>query len=148
MSDVSHRRSDLTTHPDAAELRQRYDRVLGQRDVMLLDGPVLLTGLYLAISPWVVHFSGARFDLTLNNLVLGLAIAALGIGLTIAPSRMYGLSGAMAAIGVWLIISPWVVTRHPDNGMIWNNVITGAVTCLLGLIALGVVMRMNRKREA
>ncbi|CAM5665256.1 hypothetical protein SBADM41S_06671 [Streptomyces badius] len=41
MSNVSHARSDLSGHPDASEMRARYDRVMGGRDVALVDAPVL-----------------------------------------------------------------------------------------------------------
>ncbi|KUJ54568.1 hypothetical protein ACZ90_66340 [Streptomyces albus subsp. albus] len=143
MADVSHHRGDLAGHPDVSEMRERYARVLSGRDVVLLDGPVLLAGLYFAVSPWVVHFSG-NTDLRTHNLIIGICVALLGLGLTMAPERMYGLSWAMCAIGAWMIVSPWVVTRFPDAGMIWNNVVVGAITCLLGLAAAGVVMRSNR----
>ena len=45
MANVSHQRGDLSSHPDAQEMRARYDRVLGGRDVALVDGPVFLLGL-------------------------------------------------------------------------------------------------------
>ncbi|MGA6153526.1 SPW repeat protein [Stenotrophomonas sp. NPDC087984] len=144
MADVSRAKGDLTGHPDVSEMRERYARMMDARDVVFLDGPVLLAGLYFAISPWVVHFSGTSPNLMVNNLVLGIAIALLGIGLTTAPRRMYSLCWAMSAIGVWMIISPWVVARGPDIGMIVNNVAVGAVTCLFGLIAAGMVMRKGR----
>ncbi|MFF4477730.1 SPW repeat protein [Streptomyces melanosporofaciens] len=145
MADVSRAKGDLTGHPDVSEMRERYARMMDARDVVFLDGPVLLAGLYFAISPWVVHFSGTSPNLMVNNLVLGIAIALLGIGLTTAPRRMYSLCWAMSAIGVWMIISPWVVARGPDIGMIVNNVVVGAVTCLFGLIAAGMVMRKGRE---
>ncbi|MFC0597217.1 SPW repeat protein [Streptomyces palmae] len=147
MAHVSHHRGDLADHPDAAEMRDRYERVLGGRDVVLLDGPVLLAGLYLAVSPWVVHFSG-NADLRTNNLIIGIAVALLGLGLTMVPRRMYGLCWAMVVIGAWMIVSPWVVTRFPSTGMIWNNVVVGAVTCLLGLAAAGLLMRTNRAKRS
>ncbi|MBU3866969.1 SPW repeat protein [Streptomyces sp. 4503] len=145
MADVSRAKGDITGHPDVSEMRERYARMMDARDVVFLDGPVLLAGLYFAISPWVVHFSGTSPNLMVNNLVLGIAIALLGIGLTTAPRRMYSLCWAMSAIGVWMIISPWVVARGPDIGMIVNNVVVGAVTCLFGLIAAGMVMRKGRE---
>ncbi|MGW7753674.1 SPW repeat protein [Streptomyces violaceusniger] len=144
MADVSRAKGDLRGHPDVSEMRERYARMMDARDVVFLDGPVLLAGLYFAISPWVVHFSGTNPNLMVNNLVLGIAIALLGIGLTTAPRRMYSLCWAMSAIGVWMIISPWVVARGPDIGVIVNNVVVGAVTCLFGLIAAGMVMRKGR----
>ncbi|MFE2186404.1 SPW repeat protein [Streptomyces sp. NPDC059455] len=145
MADVSRARGDITGHPDVSEMRERYARMMDARDVVFLDGPVLLAGLYFAISPWVVHFSGTSPNLMVNNLVLGITIALLGLGLTAAPRRMYSLCWAMSAIGVWMIISPWVVARGADAGMIVNNVVVGAITCLFGLIAAGMVMRKGRE---
>lgn len=133
--DVSHHAGDLSSHPDVHEMRARYARVLSEPGEVAVDGLVVLAGLYCAISPWTVHFSATRTDLMINNLILGIAVALIGVGLSIAPDRMRGMSMAMAGIGVWLIISPWVVTRFPDTGTIWNNVVTGAVICLLGLVA-------------
>jgi SPW repeat len=142
--DVSHRAGDLSSHPDVHEMRARYARVLSGRGEVAVDGLVTIAGLYCAISPWVIHFSGTRTDLMINNLILGIAVALIGVGLSMAPERMRGMSLAMAAIGVWLIISPWVVTRSPTVGMISNNVVTGAVICLLGLVATMATMAIKR----
>ena len=145
MADVSRPRGDLKGHPDVSEMRERYARMIEARDVVFLDGPVLLAGLYFAISPWVVHFSGTSPSLMVNNLILGIAVALLGLGLTAAPRRMYSLCWAMSAIGVWMIISPWVVAGYDaDAGMIWNNIVVGAFTCLFGLAAAAMVMRKER----
>lgn len=143
--DVSHHAGDLSSHPDVSEMRERYARVMSGRGEVAVDGLVVLAGLYCAISPWTVHFSGTRTDLMINNLLLGLAVALIGAGLSMAPERMRGMSMAVAVVGAWLIISPWVVTRFPDSGMIWNNVLTGAVICLLGLAA---AMALTRNRLA
>ncbi|MFE0193290.1 SPW repeat protein [Streptomyces sp. NPDC059008] len=141
MADVSHTRGDLAGHPDASEMRARYERVLGGRDVVLVDGPVFLVGLYCAVSPWIVHFAAAQPPLVLHNLILGIAIALLAVGFTVAPARMYGLSGAMCAIGVWMIISPWIVGSSPDAGVIWNNLVIGVLTFLLGAMCVAVASR-------
>ncbi|MFB7634562.1 SPW repeat protein [Streptomyces sp. NPDC056149] len=144
MADVSHPRGDLAGHPDASEMRARFERTLGGRDVVLVDGPVFLVGLYCAVSPWVVHFAASQPALRTHNLIVGIAIALLAIGFTVTPERMYGLSGAMCAIGAWLIISPWVVGRGPDAGVIWNNVVIGALTFLLGALCVAVASRSRR----
>ncbi|MBY8886295.1 SPW repeat protein [Streptomyces sp. PTM05] len=142
--DVSHHAGDITSHPDVSEMRERYARVVSSRGEVAVDGLVVLAGLYCAISAWTVHFSSSRPDLMINNLVIGLAVALIGVGLSMAPDRMRGLSWATAAMGVWLIISPWTVTRFPDKGIIWNNVVIGAVICLLGMAAAVTVMRNSR----
>jgi hypothetical protein len=140
----------MAGHPDLAEMRERYARIEARRGVAALDGLVLLTGLYAAISPWVVHFTLASPELRVNNLILGLALAAIGLALTLAPERMYRMSGVVAVIGVWMIISPWVVTvgHTATRGLIWNNVVIGVVCCLLGFAALGMVRQTTRTPAA
>ncbi|WP_406417843.1 SPW repeat protein [Streptomyces sp. NBC_00873] len=147
MSNVSHTRADITSHPDVSEMRERYARMLGGRDVALVDGPVFLVGLYCAISPWVLHFTASQPTLVQHNLIMGIAIAVLGLGFTVMPDRMYGLSWAICAMGIWMIISPWVVGSSPDMGVILNNVIIGGLAVLLGLACAGVAMKSNRTQR-
>ncbi|WP_372349209.1 SPW repeat protein [Streptomyces sp. KL116D] len=145
MADVSHHRGDLAGHPDASEMRDRYARVLGGREGALVDGPVFLLGLYCAFSPWAVHFSGSQPSLATHNLIMGIAIALLGLGFTVAPARMYGLSWAMCAMGAWMIVSPWVVGSSPDTGVILNNVIVGGLALALGLMCTGSAAKSARE---
>jgi hypothetical protein len=106
-----------------------------------IDGLSFLTGLYLAISPWVVGFD--RFTtLTANNLIVGAALAMLALGFV----RPYGSARHMAwaapVIGAWTIIAPWVVNGHvATTATIWSNVVTGVVAVLLGLAATALGMR-------
>ncbi|MFD4173804.1 MULTISPECIES: SPW repeat protein [Streptomyces] len=141
MSNVSHARSDLSGHPDASEMRARYDRVMGGRDVALVDAPVFLVGLYCAVSPWVLHFTASQPALVTHNLVMGIAIAVLALGFTAMPERMYGLSWAICAMGAWIIVSTWVVGSSPDAGIVINNIIVGGLTVLLGMVCAGAAAR-------
>ncbi|MFC9854877.1 SPW repeat protein [Streptomyces prasinus] len=141
MANVSRSRSDITSHPDAPEMRARYDRVLSGRDVVLVDGPVFLLGLYCAVSPWILHYTTSQPALASHNLIVGIAIGLLALGFTAAPTRMYGLSGAMCALGVWMIVSPWIVGTAPDAGVVWNNVAIGALTLLLGIMCVVAASR-------
>ncbi|MFD5340803.1 SPW repeat protein [Streptomyces hawaiiensis] len=145
MANVSPTRGDMTTHPDASEMRDRYARVLGGRDVALVDGPVFLLGLYCAASPWIVHYTTSQPALVTHNLIMGIAIGLLALGFTRAPERMYGLSWAMCALGVWLIISPWVVGESPDAGVVWNNIIIGALAVILGLVCAGTAAKASSR---
>ncbi|MFG2122566.1 SPW repeat protein [Streptomyces sp. NPDC048710] len=140
MANVSHR-GDMTTHPDVSEMRERYARIVGGRDVALVDGPVFLLGLYCAASPWILHYTTSQPALATHNLIMGIAIGLLALGFTSTPDRMYGLSWAICAIGVWMIIAPWVVGSSPDTGVILNNVIIGALAVLLGLMCAGTAAK-------
>jgi hypothetical protein len=143
MANVSPTRGDITSHPDASEMRDRYARVLGGRDVALVDGPVFLLGLYCAASPWIVHYTTSQPPLVTHNLIMGIAIGLLALGFTRAPERMYGLSWAMCALGVWMIVSPWVVGDSPDAGVVWNNIIIGALALILGLACAGTAAKAS-----
>jgi uncharacterized YccA/Bax inhibitor family protein len=109
--------------------------MLGGRDVALLDGPVFLLGLYCAVSPWIVHYTTSQPPLVTHNLIVGIAIGLLALGFTTTPERMYGLSWAMCALGVWMIIAPWIVGDSPDAGVVWNNVVIGALGVILGMMS-------------
>ncbi|WP_151478698.1 SPW repeat protein [Streptomyces albicerus] len=134
MADVSHTRGDITSHPDVTEMRDRYARMVGGRDVALVDGPVFLLGLYCATSPWILHYTTSQPALVTHNLIMGIAIGVLALGFTTTPTRMYGLSWAMCAMGTWLIISPWIVGESPDAGVVVNNIIIGALAVVLGFV--------------
>lgn len=150
MADISRHSSGMTDHPDAAEMRARYARMTEGRRVEIMEGLVMLTGLYLAISPWVVHFQSTYPNIAVNNLVLGLALAAIGMGLALFPERGLGLGWMLVPIGIWLIISPWVATaaHSAPKGIIWNNVVVGAIACVLGAATAAMSVMSRRSRAA
>ncbi|WP_036320630.1 SPW repeat protein [Microbispora sp. ATCC PTA-5024] len=127
--------------PDVMELRQTYDRVGSAAPAQVMDGLTCLAGLYLAISPWVVGFTGFR-SLLVNNLIVGLAVAALALGYASAFGRTYGVSWVTPLLGIWTIIAPWVIRGQPaTTATIWNNVVTGAVILVLGAGAMALALR-------
>jgi SPW repeat-containing protein len=141
--------SDLRGHPDVAEMQARYAKIAGGRQAIAVDGLILLTGLYAAISPWVVHFGFRDRDLSINNLIIGLALAVIGMGLAFAPERMHRLGWIAAPLGVWMIISPWVVpaSHSSRSAIIWNNCWVGGVAVALGLAAAAMTMVASRQQR-
>ena len=135
----------MASHPDLAEvkrthdlqeLRQRYERVAETPTGQLVEGLIVLGGLYIALSPSIVGFSGS---LQVNNLVVGLAIAALGFGFGAAYGSMHRLAWVCPVLGAWTIVSPWLVSgAELTAGTIVSNVIAGAVVLLAGLAILGI----------
>ncbi|MDN3359639.1 SPW repeat protein [Actinomadura sp. DC4] len=137
----------MAGHPDAAEMRERYARMMEGRRVEMLEGLVILTGLYMAISPWVVHFRSTSPDVAVNDLIVGLALAIIGLGLMLFPERALGLGWMLIPIGIWLIILPWVASagHSATRGIIWNNLVVGIIVCLLGA-ATAAMAAMGRRR--
>lgn len=145
MSNQQHT-TDMTSHPDVGEMRERFDRTTSGGGVVALEGMILLAGLYAAISPWVVHFTG-NTNLAVNNLIVGITVGLLGLGLALVPERTSGLAWLAVPLGAWLVISPWVVTtaNTASNGAIWSNCVVGGATALLGLLAMGMTVRFRQK---
>ncbi|MFF3907936.1 SPW repeat protein [Streptomyces sp. NPDC001848] len=138
--------SGMGTHPEIAEMRERLERTAASSGAIALEGMILLAGVYAAISPWVVHFSGTPF-IAVNNLIVGITVGLIGLGLTLVPERMFRLAWVVAPLGVWLIISPWVVTaaHSARAGIVANNCAVGAVTAALGLAAMGLTIGVARR---
>ncbi|MFL6052215.1 MAG: SPW repeat protein [Actinoallomurus sp.] len=135
----------MAEHPDIAELRARYDRVAETTSAHMLDGLTFLSGLYLAISPWVVGFNARTSTLTVNNLLTGIAVTLLAVGFASAYGRTHGVAWVVPLIGVWTIIAPWVVRGSlATTGTIINNVVTGALIFLFGMGAAGMAMVSSR----
>jgi hypothetical protein len=146
VSTAPHRAPDIAEHPDMAEMRDRYRRVLDGGQAVAVDGLVLLTGLYLAVSPWMVGFASYSSTMAVTNLILGLAVAVIGLGLAQSPGIMYRLSWAMVGIGIWTLIAPWVTAGTSATGeIVANNVITGIITTVLGLVAAAMLMSAARQ---
>ncbi|MEV8346710.1 SPW repeat protein [Streptomyces niveus] len=144
---VSETRGDIGAHPDVPEMRARYARVLGGRDVALLDGPIFLAGLFIALSPWILHYTTSQPGLVVHNVIMGIAIAGLALVFSATPTRTYGFSWALCLLGAWMVAAPWVVGSSPDRGVILSLVIPGAITAVLGLVCAGAAMMAGRKRN-
>jgi hypothetical protein len=133
--------SSIEHHPDLLALRATYDRAAESMAAQVTFGMTLLTAVYAALSPWIVGFDGTS-RLTFNNFIIGAVVAFQACGLASALDRTHGLAWTLPVLGVWFIVSPWVLrTGSPSAEMIWSNVIAGALLMVLGLNAAYLGMR-------
>ncbi|MER7361589.1 SPW repeat protein [Nonomuraea wenchangensis] len=136
---------DIGQHPDIAALRARYDMAAQQPTGQSVSGVAFLSGLYLAISPWVVGIFG-HTTLAVNNLITGIAVVLLAAGIASANGRFHSLAWTLPIIGVWTIITPWVLPPHGAGAStIINQIITGAVILLAGLACASLGMMAKRR---
>ncbi|WP_107498784.1 SPW repeat protein [Actinacidiphila yeochonensis] len=139
-------RVSMEDHPDIVELRNQYQAVSHKPVTGLVEGLCLLTGLYLAISPWVVGFQGTA-AIRVSNLICGLALAALALGYGSVLERTHGLGWVAVAIGAWTILAPWVVVGHPHTShIVWSNSFAGGAAILLGLLTMAMGLMRRRQR--
>jgi SPW repeat len=133
--------SSIEHHPDLLALRARYERVAESMSAHVTFGLALLTGLYVAASPWIVGFSSTR-SLPACDLIAGIAVAFLAYGFATTLDRAHGMTWTLPVIGMWVIVSLWILPGFtPTAGMIWSNVVAGGLLSFLGFNATYFGMR-------
>jgi hypothetical protein len=133
--------SSIDHHPDLLALRARYERVAESMTAHFTFGLALLAGLYVAASPWIVGFNGTG-SLATSDLIAGIAVAFLAYGFATTLDRAHGMTWTLPVLGVWVIVSPWILPGVTlTAGMIWSNVVAGALMTFLGLNATYFGMR-------
>src|SRR5699024_5855694 len=138
---MSTERVSMEEHPDITELRARYDRAAETQVAQATSGLTLMAGLYVAMSPLIVGSRTTSSSLMINDLITGLAVTMLALGMASAYGRTHGIAWTVPLLGVWVIVAPWVINAVDTTaGMVLSNVIGGAVVVLLGLGALGATM--------
>ena len=139
--------ADLEQHPDILELRANYDRAAETPTAHITDGALLLAGVYLALSPWIIGFAGIESDLAVNNFIVGLAVSLLAFSFAVAYGRTHGLTWVPVVLGVWTFVAPWVILgAHPSGGAVANNIIIGVITIALGVMTMMMTMRQPSLR--
>ncbi|MFE5541371.1 SPW repeat protein [Streptomyces sp. NPDC002181] len=128
-------------HPDLAEMRSRFERVTSTPAAQAVEALALITGLYLAASPWIAGFSGLG-SLAVNNLIAGVAYCLCMSGLGSAYERTHAMAWTAVAIGAWTIVAPWVIAGDVSTTRsVVSNVIAGGVALLLALAMAGMAGR-------
>lgn len=137
--------ADLEQHPDILALRARYDRAAETPTAHVTDGGLLLAGVYLTLSPWVVGFAPYETDLAVNNFICGAVVAVLAAGFTVAYGRTHGLTWVPVVVGVWTFVAPWVIQgAYPSGGAIANNIVVGLLIIALGLMTMRLPSMRDR----
>lgn len=93
---------------------------------------VAILGIWLIISPWVVGFAGQEAAFW-NTLITGIVILLVALGA--ARSASSSTSWLNVALGIWLIVSPWVVGYSFLEAATANDVVLGVIVGLLALTA-------------
>jgi hypothetical protein len=120
-------------------------------------GFVLLAGVFLILSPWVIQFTGT-FSMAAVNMIAGIVLALFAAGCA-RSAGLRSVAWVIPVLGAWVIASPWVISRgrglvpleYPGAAELttatWlGNVIAGAVVLVAG-IALAAQERRGPARR-
>jgi hypothetical protein len=105
----------------------------------LRDLFVTVLGLWLMMSPRVLHFPFAHLDAMWNTWMVGAAVILLtAVSRYLVDARTPGEDLACAALGVWLMVSPWVLGFAAHSPERTNSIIIGFLVAVTELWAMVV----------
>jgi hypothetical protein len=138
--------ASISEHPDIVAMSTHYEQVAETPAARAVDGLTMLAGLFIALSPWIAGFN-AMGALAISNFVIGLTIAALGAGFSVAYNRTHRLEWVTPLLGVWVIVSLWIINGvTTTTASTLCNVIAGALVVILSLGAFWSEMDSRLRR--
>ena len=101
----------------------------------------LLTGIWVALSPWFLTLQNGGNNATIVNLISGLAVAGAGAFALASPRGFAGLQVGSALLGVWLIVVGPILSQKFTiaDPMFWSNSWAGGVLIVLAAAGLAAV---------
>lgn len=93
------------------------------------SGLDVLAAIWLLISPFVLRFTLSTP--TSNNVILGIIVGILALIRFSGGFELVVLSWINLLLGIWVLISPWVLGFAGHTTPMTNNVITGIVIIIL-----------------
>lgn len=84
----------------------------------------LILGIWVVLSPWALGFA---FNQTAswNAYVVGAIIAVAALATLVNFHKWE--EWVNAALGAWLIVSPWILGVATISALVWNQVIVGLI---------------------
>jgi hypothetical protein len=104
----------------------------------------VLAGVWVAISPWfLVLQAPTAGNAAAADLIVGLAVAALGLFAICGARGFMGLQAANSLLGIWLILTPFILAAKFNIAapMYWSNIWAGGVITVLSLASLATLRR-------
>lgn len=97
-----------------------------------LNWLVAWVGLWELVSPFILGYTATPAALW-NTIFAGMALIFLAAWAALSENAGTAkiLDGITAAVGVWLVVSPFVLGYSTMTAALWNDIIVGAVVIVL-----------------
>lgn len=105
----------------------------------LRDLVITILGLWLVMSPRLLHFVPNHLNAVWNTWMVGVAVVLLvAVSRYLVDERTLGEDIISAVLGLWLMISPWVLGFADHSMERINSILVGSVVAVLALWAMVV----------
>lgn len=94
------------------------------------DAGNLVLGIWLAVSPWALSYSGEAAP-AWNAHIVGVIVAVAAIAALVAFQKWE--EWVNAALAAWLIVSPYILGFSALTSALWNQIVVGV---LVGILAI------------
>ena len=99
------------------------------------DWVMLVLGVWLFFSPFILQFTSYTAMAAWNSYILGVAVTAFAV-IALAVPRMWE-EWTNLVLGAWLIIAPFLLGYSSQSGAAWDHVILGVVIAAEAVWAMG-----------
>jgi SPW repeat len=110
-------------------------------------------GIWLVVSPWMLHYSAMGLPATLNSMIVGALIVVLAAVRFNSWRDTAPFSWINLVLGLWTIASPWVygyAAKVVDSSLVYgyavhviglsNSVIVGVLVSALAILSGGATI--------
>ena len=112
--------------------------------VKLPSGLNILLSIWLIAAPFLLGYAGVSAVAMWNAIIVGVIVLILA-GIRLGnPASAPGLSWVNALLGIWLIISPFLLGTSNVAAVMWNDILVGIGFAVFGTwSALATQAAMN-----
>ena len=106
----------------------------------------LLLGVWLFLSPWIISHNltpNIAMMAEWNAWIVG-AVVAVSAGLALQELQAWE-EWVNVVLGVWMVLSPWVLGYSAEPGLMWNSLIAGAVITIFSGFAIPQANRLQTR---
>lgn len=106
------------------------------------SGINILAGLWLILAPFALDYATVEAALW-NSVIVGIAVAVMAIVRVTQPREYEGVSWVNFVLGIWLVVSPFVLNLMNIEALVWNNIIVGVIVLALAATSAMATRRLH-----
>lgn len=112
-----------------------------EREMMAASALNILAGIWLIFAPFVLRYADLR-EIAWSTSIVGILVALIAGVRVLGLHRAAAPSWVNAALGAWLIVSPFFFGGAGVATVVWSSVIGGAIIMLLAIGSARATERM------